>query len=143
MRILGIKFGAMLATALLAGCGQQGGKAEINSDAALCPNLAEVGKGNRAYEEASRCVRVMAARYSVSGDSATDVATAAIEFCRDRKISPVVDDETDPVSRQKLMESIEGGLREKAIRTVVEMRAGQCFRKSGLFDGILEPINKP
>ena len=85
----------------------------------------------------------MAARYSVSGESATDVATAAIEFCRDRKISPLVDDQKDLVFRQKLMESIEGGLREKAVRTVVEMRTGQCLGKAGLFDGIDEPINKP
>lgn len=138
-----IEFGALAAIALLAGCGQQVGNGGSNSDSALCPNLAEVGEGNRAYEEASRCVRVMAARYSVSGESPADVATAAIEFCRDRKISPVVEDVKDLVTRQKLMDGIESGLREKAIRTVVEMRSGQCLGKADLFEGIERPISKP
>ncbi|MFZ1738701.1 hypothetical protein, partial [Sphingorhabdus sp.] len=90
-----------------------------------------------------RCVRVMAARYSTSGQSPNDVATAAIEFCRDSKISLIAPEVTDLVRRDVLTKTLEGQFRDKAIRTVVEMRTGDCVHKAGLFDGVINPIDKP
>jgi hypothetical protein len=109
----------------------------------LCPDLTITGNGNRLVEEGRRCVRVMAARYSASGESPNDVATAALEFCRDRKIAPIVSDIQDLLQRERMMEKIEAIFRNSAIHTVVEMRTGSCLTKPGLFDGINEPITKP
>jgi hypothetical protein len=107
---------------------------------ALCPDLTEVGKGSTEYEEARRCVRVMAARFSASGESPADVATAAIEFCRDWKIAPLVAEQGNILTQKKLQNELEKGLRDKAILVVVQMRAGNCANQPGLFDGVIEPI---
>jgi hypothetical protein len=112
-------------------------------DLSLCPNLSEVGKGNKLFEEARRCVRVMAARYSISGESPDDISTAAIDFCHDRKIEPIVADVNDIVMRNKLLREIEGDMRNAAIHTVVEMRTGKCITEKGVFEGINDPINRP
>ncbi len=110
---------------------------------ALCPDFSILGKGTKSVEEARRCVRVMSARYSVSGESPGDIATAAIEFCRDMKIAPIFDDVDDLVKRDKLISSVEEMFRKNAIHTVVEMRAGECLQKPGLFDSINHHIVRP
>lgn len=128
---------ASIAALLISSCGN------AKTDLDLCPDLLELGTGNKRLEEGRRCVRVMAARYSVSGESPKDIATAAIEFCRDSKIKPIVDDVADLVQRAALLERAEGMLEKSAIRTVVEMRTGECLSKQGLFEGINDPIVQP
>lgn len=132
---LKVSFFAAVASALVGtACAAQDGLS-------LCPDLTARGTGSRLYEEGRRCVRVMAARYSASGESPGDVATAAIEFCRTPKISPIVDDMRDVVARENLLAKIEDALRKNAIQTVVEMRTGKCSSKPGLFKGVLDPID--
>lgn len=109
----------------------------------LCPDLTEIGKGSKRLEEARRCVRVMAARYSDAGETPNDTATAALDFCYARKIEPIFSDEEDVVLKQRLLDNIEADLRKKAIRTVVEMRTGKCNKEPHLFDGTNDPIDRP
>lgn len=109
---------------------------------ALCPDFAEVGKGSAEMEEAIRCVRVMSARYSISGESPADIATAALATCEERTIAPLVKSNSGDLS-DKLRIPIEGILRRRAIQTVVEMRAGNCLDKPDLYDRIYDPIDRP
>lgn len=128
--------GALAVMLLASSCNEQ-------DSLSLCPNLSEVGKGNRLLEEARRCVRVMAARYSISGQTPADIATAAIDFCRARKIEPIFADVNSLVMRDKLLIAIERDMQKSAIRTVVEMRTAACFTKPDLFDGVNDPIDRP
>ena len=109
---------------------------------ALCPDLAFVGKGSMEFEEANRCVRVMAARYSVSNQSPADVATAAIDFCREYKFEPLTQG-LSPETADKILDQMIAGFRNSAIRTVVEMRSANCITKTDLFKHIDDPINRP
>lgn len=109
---------------------------------ALCPDLGAVGKGSYEYEDARRCVSVMAARYSVSGEAPADIATAALEWCDDRKIEPLVASESSETA-EKLRAVFEAKLRNLAVQTVVEMRAGKCALKPNLYDHINDPIDRP
>lgn len=127
---------AMLAVMTISGCNAQ-------ESLALCPNLTAQGKGSRSVEEARRCVRVMAARYSISGEAPSDVATAALGFCRDSKIEPIFSHIEDFMQREKLIEKFEQIFQKNAVQTVVEMRTGNCFKNTRLFDGINDPIDGP
>lgn len=82
---------------------------------ALCPDLAEVGHGSAEMEEAIRCVRVMSARYSVSGEAPADIATAALGVCEERTIAPLVKSNSGDLS-EKLRIQIEGILAGEPFR---------------------------
>lgn len=87
-------------------------------------------------------MRVMAARYSVSGQNPIDIAVAAISFCKDYKFDALVEG-LDPVAAEKLLDRMTLDFRDIAVRTTVEMRTGSCLQKPGLFEGINDPIDRP
>ena len=105
----------------------------------LCPDLGEIGHGSAEWEDTKRCVRVMSARYSASRSDAVEISTAAINFCSERKIEPLVKSDSLEMSA-KLRDFFERDLREIGIRTVVEMRTADCLAKPGIFDHINDPI---
>ena len=124
-----------LSLSLISGCDKQ-------TTLALCPNLATIGKGSFEYEDADRCVRVMAARYTISGQSPADIATAAIEFCRESKYEPLVHGASAEAA-DKLWDQMAIRFRAAAVRTVVEMRSAKCVAKPDLFKHVNDPIDRP
>lgn len=119
-----VRAAALVLFGLLAGCADEKARnicsAEYPARIAYAPAI----DGPQVRENANRCVQHWAARFSLSRDSATEVARAALGACREGLDEAKIYSEADAEPFD--WKAYESRMMELALYRAVQQRAGDC-----------------